>query len=185
MLTAEDFAKAAQELGCSIGAIKAVAEVEALGQGFLPDGQPKILFEAHIFGRRTGYKFNKTHPAISSSKWDKKLYKGGAAEHDRLALAVSLDRDAALQSASWGRFQIMGFNYRRAGFDTLQAFITAMYSGEAAHLRAFVAIVKSFGLADELQRLDAEGFAEGYNGAGYKANKYDEKIAKAFEKYGA
>jgi N-acetylmuramidase len=48
-LTDADFARAAKELNVEVAAIHAVAEVEAAGAGFLPDGRPAILYEAHIF----------------------------------------------------------------------------------------------------------------------------------------
>ena len=48
-LTAADFARAAKNLNVEIAAIRAVAEVEAAGAGFLPDGRPAILYEAHMF----------------------------------------------------------------------------------------------------------------------------------------
>lgn len=176
--------RAARKLGCSVAAIRAVAEVESTGAGFLPSGEPKILFEAHVFDRLTGGRFRKSHPNLSSAKWDKALYgPAGKHQHVRLQRAVALDRDAALQSASWGRFQVMGFNWRVCGYATLQKFINAMYRSEEEHLNAFVGYVIARGLADELQRLDWPGFALGYNGPGYAANRYDEKMAAAYRRY--
>ena len=55
-LTAADFARAAKNLNVEIAAIRAVAEVEAAGAGFLPDGRPAILYEAHVFHKETGGK---------------------------------------------------------------------------------------------------------------------------------
>ncbi|GAB3388196.1 N-acetylmuramidase family protein [Lysobacter fragariae] len=184
-LTGTDFARAAAALRCSVAAIKAVDTVESAGAGFLPDGRPKILFEAHQFGAFTGQRFTTSHPRISSRKWNRTLYaRTGAGEHDRLAEAAELDRMAALKSASWGRFQIMGFNYRLCGFDSVQAFVNAMYQGEGAQLDAFVAYVKARHLDDELQRRDWPGFAHGYNGPRYAENRYDTKLASAYRRHG-
>ena len=44
MLNEDDYKEAAELLRCDIPAIKAVAEVESSGAGFLCDGRPKILF---------------------------------------------------------------------------------------------------------------------------------------------
>ena len=182
-LTESDYQEAAQALGCSVAAIMAVAEVESSGSGFLASGEPKILFEAHIFDRLTGGKYRQSHPNISSARWDRSLYGApGQHQHDRLQEAVALDRDAALQSASWGKFQVMGFNWAACGYPTLQAFISDMFAGEAGHLRAFVGYVRHRGLADELARQDWAGFAYGYNGAGYAANHYDTKMAAAYRR---
>lgn len=183
MLSEQDYKRAADALGCDVAAIRAVDRVESAGSGMLQSGQPKILFEAHIFGRLTGGKYHQSHPNISSPTWNRKLYKGGAAEHDRLAEAVELDRNAALQSASWGRFQILGSNWRESGFPSLQAFINAMYGSESDQLDAFVEFVKRRGLADELQRHDWAGFARGYNGPGYLNNRYDTKLEQAYRIY--
>lgn len=182
-LTDADYARAAQLLGCAPAAIRAVAAVESSGDGFLTDGRPKVLFEAHIFSRLTGHAFDESHPDISSLRWNKALYKGGAAEHDRLEQASRLNRDAALQSCSWGKFQLMGFNFGRCGFTTLPDFVTAMSRSEGEHLTAFCYFVKSMGLDDELRNKDWAGFARGFNGAGFAENRYDELLATAFDHF--
>jgi hypothetical protein len=168
---------AATKLKCQVAAVRAVIDVESRG-GFLADGRPKILFERHYFSRLTGHRFDGAHPDISNPKWGG--YKGGAAEYDRLGRAVNLDREAALRSASWGAFQIMGDNCKACGFATGEDFVKAMVSGEPAQLDAFVSFVKKNGLDDELIRCDWAGFARGYNGPAYKANKYDEKLKAAY-----
>lgn len=179
-ITDLDYQLAAKELGCEVAAIRAVSSVEAAGSGFLPSGKCKILFEAHIFGRLTLHKYDASHPNISAPRWDKSLYKGGEAEWPRLEQAMALDSSAALSSASWGRFQIMGFNFKIAGYKTVEEFVSAMKASEGAHLRAFVKTVQSMGLADELRRRDWAGFARIYNGAAYAANHYDTKMATAY-----
>jgi hypothetical protein len=182
-LTKADFVRAAAKLDVPIATIQAVAEVEARGSGFLPDGQPKILFEAHVFHRLTGGIFTVRHPDISSPRWDRKLYKGGAAEHDRLAEAVKLNRERALESASWGVFQIMGFNWKACGYGSLQEFINAMFQSEGDHLDAFVGFIRTSKLDTQLRQQNWAGFARSYNGPKYKENQYDLKIKRAFEKH--
>jgi hypothetical protein len=182
MLTDEDYAKAAKELGAEVAAVKAVASVEAAGDGFLSDGRVKLLFEAHIFSRYTKGKFTDTHPHISSPEWNRKLYKGGAGEWGRLEEAFTLDPIAAQLSASYGAFQIMGFNYALCGFKTVEDFVESMLT-EAGQLLAFVEFVKSRDLDDELQRKDWRGFARIYNGPSYLLNNYDTRMAKAYEKF--
>src|SRR6185295_10213057 len=98
--------------------------------GFLADGRPKILFEAHVFGQRTQQRFTRSHPALSSRTWNRALYQGGAREWARLAAAMQLDRRAALESASWGAFQIMGFNFAACGFSDVEAMVAAMRTEE-------------------------------------------------------
>lgn len=180
-LTEQDFIDAAKILNCEVAAVKAVAEVESRQNGFQPNGEPTILFERHVFSKRTGRKFDTTHPSISNKKPGG--YGKTSEQHGRLQLASTLDKNAALMSASWGKFQIMGFNFTLAGFNTLQSFINAMYKGEREHLLAFINYVKNTGLSDELQRKDWVNFARLYNGADYKKNEYDKKLAAAYKKY--
>lgn len=183
-LSERDYVDAAQALGCEVAAIKAVALVESSGSGMLPSGEPKILFEAHHFSRLTQGKYDVTHPRISSPTWNKKLYSGGAAEHFRLQQASKLDRKAALMSASWGMFQIMGFNWKACGYGNLQQFINAMYSGAAGQLKAFVGFIKSNPtLLNAIQKKKWKAFAKAYNGPGYAANSYDVKIEQAYKSF--
>jgi len=183
MLTEQDYENAAEALGCDVAAVKAVTEVESRGSGFLPDGRPKILFEAAVFSRLTNHKYDATNPDISSRGWNRSLYKGGAAEYDRLNAAQTLDNDAALEAASYGLFQIMGFNYAAAGFGNIQDYVEAMARSESEHLKAFVNFIKSKRLHRFLANKEWARFAAGYNGGGYAQNKYDQKLEAAYKRF--
>lgn len=177
----QDWKDAADTLGCNVNVIRAVADVEAPGGGYLSDGRVKILFEPHWFHRLTGGKYDGAYPDLSYRRWGEQPYGTYSKQHDKLEQAVKLDRPAALQSCSWGRFQIMGFNHRKAGHPELQDFVNAMIlGGEPAHLAAFVEYVKAVGLADELQRLDWVGFAVAYNGPEHWKNDYVGKMQRRF-----
>lgn len=190
-LSEDDYQRAATKLNVDVPAIKAVAEVESRGDGFLADGQPKILFERHIFHRLTKGKFSTLENRNISWKSPSKKRTGAINEygatsqqHARLAKAVSLDRDAALQSASWGRFQVMAFNWQDLEYLSLQDFINAMYRSEADHLDSFVRFVEANGLVDALRRHKWSTFADGYNGPEYFKHSYDAKMAIAYKKHG-
>lgn len=184
-LSADGIAAAARQLGCSVAAVRAVVTVETGGAGgFLADKRPRILFEAHLFSRATGGRYDRSHPNISSPSWNRMLYRGGAGEYPRLDAAIRLDRKAALSSASWGMFQILGSNFRACGFPDVEGFVEAACVGEDEHLLAFTRFLFSTGLDDELRRLDWTAFARGYNGPGYAANRYDAKLAQAFRDAG-
>lgn len=170
---------AAKLMGVPRDTLLAVAHVESGGRGFFADGQPKILFEAHVFSRLTGGRYDAEHRNLSSPTWNRALYIGGPKEHIRLAEAVKLDRDAALSSASWGMFQIMGFNWKRCRFASLQDFINAMYESEDAQFMAFCNYIATVGLLDELQRGDLTAFALQYNGPRQAENGYDIKLHAA------
>jgi len=209
-ISPEAFERAAQELepgnlAHARAAIRAVDEVESGGGwftdvraevlaldgpgGFLDgDELPKILFEAHKFDRHTGGKWRTKYPNLSSPAWNRALYVGGDGEYRRLHQAMQLDREAALKSASWGRYQILGENFQAAGFANVEAFVEAMKESEERHLEAFVLFIRSNSLVDEFRAISAKvadcvPFARAYNGPGYAANNYDGKIAVAFARW--
>ncbi len=183
-LTDADFARASEALGVEDAVVRAIAAVEAKGSGFLASGEPKILFEPHIFSRLTGGRFDASHPDLSYPKWDPKRYGAESAQHGRLDRAAKLDRNAALQSASWGAFQVMGFNWKTAGFRSLQAFINAMYGGIDGHFAAMVGFIRSDpDMVRALRRHDWASFARLYNGEGYRQNNYDGKLASAYAQH--
>jgi hypothetical protein len=185
-LTDEDFSRAAVALDVEVCAIKAVAEVESAGSGFLPDGRPAILYEAHVFHKETGGRHasatDRKGVKLSSQTWNRSLYGAtGAHQHDRYEDARALNADAANKAASWGMFQIMGGNHKAAGFDTSQDFVDAMWNGgAAAHLDAFVGFIKANKLDVPLRAKNWAAFAKGYNGPAYAQNKYDQKMAAAY-----
>lgn len=181
-LTDADFLWAAERLKCEIPAIKAVSEVEAPKGGFLSSGKLVILFERHKFHKFTGGRYSVG--ANSEFAWPTPGgYRGGDAEWERFQKAFALDPHAAQLSASYGKYQTMGFNFALCGFPSVEAMLAAYQTGERAQLEGFVEFIEHNGLADELQRHDWAGFARIYNGANYKINNYDVKLAKAYEKF--
>ena len=191
MISEQQFKKSAQALNVEVAAIKAVAEVESAGDGFLPGGKPKILFEPHIFWKQLRLKginpsmFMEENPDILYPTWKSGAYGPVSKQHDRLERAAKINREAALLSASWGRFQIMGFNWKLCGSSSLQEFINDMHENEDKHLHLFTAYIKSTYLDDELRNRDWAGFARGYNGPQYVKNRYDTKLRNAYTKYKA
>lgn len=183
-ISEQDYEEAAQLLGCEVAAIKAVAEVESRGSGFDARKRPRILFERHVFSRFTKKKFDKEHSDISNPQ--ARGYGNSAQQYPKLLRAIALDREAALKSASWGKFQILGKNHHAAGFATVEAFVKAMTRSEAAHLDAFVNFVSAdAGMKKALRNKDWPGFARRYNGRGFKKFGYDDKIAAAYKKHAA
>lgn len=179
--TIEGIERAAKRLGVDVPTIQAVAEVESAGDGFLPDGRPKILFERHLFSRFTERRFDGGHPDISNP--DPGDYSGGVGEYLRFYRALQLDAEAAIKATSWGAFQILGMNWAACGEKSLHGFVFAQHHNADAHLSLFTSFVIHNNLADELQRKDWAGFAKGYNGPNYRANRYDVKLASAYARH--
>jgi len=184
-LTEVDYKRAAIVIGVEVAVVKAVAAVESKGSGFFAYGKPKILFEGHWFSKFTKGRYDSTHPAISHKTWTKRHYRGGHAEYGRYDLAYALDKEAAMKSTSWGKFQIMGFNHALAGYPTVGEFVKAMHISEVKQLEAFVQFLKSTKLDEPLKSKDWTAFARGYNGPSYAQNNYDSKMRQAYEAYAA
>ncbi len=180
-LQERDFVAAAFALECEVEAVKAVCAVEAPRGGFVDD-ICITLFEGHIFHKYTKGKFDKDQPTLSFPAWTREFYSNASGERLRLARARILDDTAALMSASWGRFQIMGFNFALCGYKTVHAFCEAMQESEAKQLDAFVEYIKAVSLQDELQEHRWADFARKYNGPAYQKNEYDTKLANAYRK---
>lgn len=181
-LTQKAVDSAVAELDVPAATFWAVMAVESRGFGFLADRRPKILFERHVFHERTGGRFSAAHPDISNKKSGG--YGGaGAPQFERLSKAIALDRKAALESASWGLGQVMGYNARTAGFSAVEEMIAAMVDEEDQQMAGMVSFISENDLAKLLKQQRWEDFARRYNGPSYKKNRYDEKLEIAFNLY--
>ena len=180
-LDAAGVAAACDALTVHAAELWAVLTVETRGCGFLADRRPLILFERHYFSRLTKRKYDAKAPDISNPKWGG--YLGGAAEYDRLARALKLDRAAALRSASWGLGQVMGDNWRAAGFADVEAMVAAFVKSENAQLQGMAKFIGAIGADQHLRAHNWPAFAAAYNGPAYAQNSYDERLRAAYQKY--
>lgn len=173
-----DITVIASKLGCTEKQVRAVAQVESSGGGFDSLGRPKILFERHKFHSATGGKYS-TAPYSNPSS-------GGYNEDswDKLTHACAKDVDAAFASASWGKFQVMGFHWEALGYPSALDLAYSTVLSEAAHYELLARYVLENHLKEEMAQIstdpdDCRPFAKGYNGSGYEKYGYHEKLAKA------
>lgn len=185
MLTKDQITSSASKYGLDYATVAAVASIESSGSGFSTQTNfPTILFEGHIFSRLTNHVYDQSNPTISYPKWTKIFYaKDQAGENQRLQQAVKLNRDAALQSASWGMFQIMGFNYASCGCSSIQDFVNKMCLSEQSQLDLFLAFVDKQNLIRYMKNKSWSAFANAYNGPDFKINNYDTKLASAYARF--
>lgn len=205
------FAEAAALLGVKESYVRAIAEVESAGASFLPDGRVKILFERHWFYKKLKEAMDhnslvREHiavkfklPTITDSKTIFDLvvknysgicnpvrggYLGNAAEWPRLETAMNLDVEAACQSASYGGYQIMGFNCIACGYKTAAAMAVGFAQSESAQFLGLVKFIKANPkIHTALKAGNWAGVAEGYNGAAYAEAGYHIKLAAAEAKW--
>lgn len=188
-ITDADYIKAAIELDVEVAALKAIKEVECGGRAFV-NGRPVMLFEGHIFWRQLQArkidpnKFVKGNENILYKSWTKKYYTGkNDGEYARLQKAIKINEAAAYESASYGMFQIMGNNYKVCGYNSAKEFYQALCKSEDAHFYSFIKFIKAKGIVPYLKAKNWAQVAYRYNGSGYKANRYDQKLAAAYNKY--
>lgn len=201
-VTVEDVANAAKNSGLPASVLLAFWEVESVGAGFLNDGRCTILFEGHKFyeyvtariSQKQALAWNRAYPNLCFPKWDAKSYIGGGGEWRRFEQARALDATCAMLSTSWGLFQLMGFNYNFGGFADVQSMVEAHIATEHNHLNAILNFINTYrisvggankmgirytSLRDAVVAKDFKAIAAIYNGAGYAANKYDERMKTA------
>lgn len=187
-LTTPDYQAAVKELGISLPVIKAFQETEVAGMGFLPSGKPKILFERHWFSaflkkaNPSGYsQLAAANPDIISDVPGG--YIGDEGEWSRFNRAFAIDAQSAMLSASWGLFQIMGFNFADAGYKDVGAMVDDMKVSEMMHLKAFTQFAKTYRqgqLWGAMRSRDWAMTAKLYNGSGAVA-EYSKKLKNWYD----
>lgn len=179
-----------EEEGLPSDVMKAIRQVEGKSDGFFPDGRPIILFERHKFYKYLGLsqgtamasKVFSMYPDICNSQAGG--YSSGEAEYDRLERATEIDSDAAYMSASYGMFQLMGFNYATGGYSDVNEMVSAHAESEQNQFRAIVGFIKANpSLLRAVLNKDPVGIARNYNGSNYAINSYDKKLRAAIDSY--
>ncbi len=186
-LTTTEIILIAKSTNIEPAALKAVQTVETGGRGgFIAPQKPTILFEGHIFWKMLIQQGINPHTHIKGNenilypKWDRTKYKGGLAEYSRLEQACRISVEAAYKAASWGMFQVMGFNCLQCGVKSIYEFVRLMGESEYRQLKLTVSYLKATNIIGHLRRLDWKQFARAYNGPEYAANHYAEKLEKAY-----
>lgn len=182
--------------------------------GFDDKNRPRILFERHKFSKYSKNRFDESYPFISNKQMylrirDKsgeiiperkkeydRIRKNGSlsssnyyppdqdTNYVRISKAYLLDKEAALLSASWGMFQVMGFNFKNSGFNSVEDFVNAMSTSEKEQIKAFAAFIKANPkLTKALKERDWSTFAINYNGASH--GDYDVKMKNAYTQLSA
>lgn len=191
-ITEDELLKIAKELGdTSTIRIKTIARVESGLSCFFENGLPKILYERHIF-----YRLIKRVISVSTFGLISDLKPGGyttdidknriSDSWDRLSFAVCENPDAALQSISIGKFQVLGKYYKELGYSHPIEMLWSASQSELAHydmLKGY--ILKIANLTSAFLSIDenpnkCRAFAKGYNGPNYKKNDYHNKLASSF-----
>ncbi len=188
--------KLAAQLSIPVNAAVAVLAAESGGNAFDPSGRLIIRFENHIFYQYWGaahqdgfnryFTFDGSSPANAwrghlwrpdeNSDW-LPFHGNQDAEWRVLTLARALDDTAALSSISMGAPQIMGFNFKRLGYDKVQTMFYQFARSANAQILGLFDFVKGMNASSPaikaLQRRDYLTFASSYNGPANAATYSD------------
>lgn len=191
-----DLPRLASQLGAHVGEdeLHAFADTESHGSGFQADGSLKRLFEPHVFYRNLSPGPKRDAAVAQGLAYPK--WKPGSYPKDstpRILAAEKIDREAAYRATSWGLMQVLGENYKLAGFQSAVQMVDMMMDDEEVHVWAAVQFIMNSDLADEMEKLaqldrptrpeDCIAIVSRYNGPGYAKNGYHIKFAKAHNKW--
>lgn len=161
-----------------------IVQQESAGKFFAivhGEERPVVRWEGHYFEKRlTSPQLMLAHaarlaspkvggignPASQEARWDKLIQP-----------AMRINRQAAIESVSWGLGQVMGSHWKRLEFESADAFLTYVSQGIVEQIDVMMRYCQEFGLIDDMQRGDIEGFVRGYNGPGAVAS-YSASIRK-------
>ena len=184
LLKDEIITQKALENDLSPDAVKAVIKVESRGRGFNREKKLVILFEGHIFWKeleKIGLDPSSMLEGNEDIIYKKPNYRYyNRPQYPRLEKAEAIDEVSALNSASYGMFQVMGFNHKLAGFDDVLEMVNVLSKSEKNQLEAFISFLKNTACYEDLKVKDWVSFARHYNGSMYARNQYDIKLEKAY-----
>lgn len=170
-----------------VSTMASVIAAESSGRAFGDDGRMIIRFENHLFWRYWGkdnpeffdrhFQFDRSsganswkghkfrpHPGVEFQSF----HGNQDREWEVLKFARALDDTAALFSISMGAPQVMGFNFRRLGYESVQQMFEQFARSAHAQILAMFDFVKGSGTTSPaiqaLQNRDYLTFASIYNG---------------------
>jgi hypothetical protein len=112
---------------------------------------------------------------------------GNLNQYEKLVRAAALDLDVAIQSCSWGGFQILGEYYSSCGCATPAEFADKFMSGTDGQMEIFIAFMKKEKSAgvDGLKNHNWEQVATSYNGGGWRTKNpdYANNLKKFYEQF--
>ena len=161
--------------------LDAIIKVESGGQAFV-DGRLILRFEPHIFARQCSKISNDhlqqaQHWFKGTDSWRpaghkmlvvgqlKPVHANQGSEWEAYRMASQIDEEAAALSCSTGKYQIVGFNFARLGYDNAKQMMDSFAIAEVNQDWGFVSFVLSDGrLLNAMRTKDLRTFVSIYNG---------------------
>jgi len=192
----------ANELGIDVEIALSVICVESGGSGFGNDGKMIIRFENHIFHTYFGSKsdgnqkvfddhftFNTKkrrdehkYRASKSDEW-KTSHTSQAAEWEAFEIARQIAETEAMYSISMGAPQVMGFNFKMIGYNSVQEMFSAFCKDIRYHIMALFDFCNANGTRIQyLLTHDFLSFAKAYNGL-TAPEAYEQRLKQYYDIY--
>lgn len=175
-----------EKKGYNYQLIEAIMTVESNGDGFANypglGNYPKLRFEPHWFNK---YETKQPMPFTNNGKG----YSSKASETNYVAFkkAMAINKNAAIKATSFGKYQIMGFHYKKLGYTKPEDFLNAMHIPLEQDLNFIKFLEKNkillqiISMKPEDITLDVlKKFAKSYNGSG-NVETYAKKLQKAYK----
>ena len=198
VLTPDQYRKVAAVYQVDPRILMAIAEVEAPDGGFLPDGRLRILLERHILWHRLKDQrgidplpLHRDCPDLCDLQATPAGgYGSFAGQWERVGRVLSWAsahdgerfesyKKATYEACSWGRFQLLGENYKAAGYADVYTLKHQFEAGEQIQLEAALRFMVHDGMLQLVRDRDFTGLARRYNGPG-KVADYAGKLRDAF-----
>lgn len=188
-----DYATTAKELGIEKEVLMAIASQESKHASFKAVKQATILFERHKMYRLLIKKGNTKASVDALSKKYPSIVNEDSGGHndmtsyEKLKIAKSIDYDCAIQSCSWGKFQVMGFHYANL-YSSPRELEKAMNMCELQQFKYFVLYLKKTnGMVNALKSKNWEEIATLYNGPKWKEKnpEYANNIKRYYNQFKA
>ena len=159
------------DYGIGLCEAQAVFIEESDNQGFYPTtGALKLRFEAHLFKGYTGHLIE-TGKGTQAEMW--KAYME----------AFKIDKEKAMFSTSFGIAQILGSNFKNAGYKSVQQMVAEFSLSEYFQIKGFCNFITKEGAkAKALKAHNWTEFARLYNGRNYAKNNYNLDIQANFKR---
>lgn len=187
----EDWERYARDISCEVAVLKSISRVESRGAAFWmlhaekERHVPVILYERHYFSKETNKAYDKDYKDLSGPPRGKSRepYGNHTQQYLRFIQAYGLAPDAAIASCSWGKFQIMGREWKTCGAKSIQDFFKTMCRGEAGQIELLAGFIENKAggkLLQAVKKMDWPHIALYYNGSNYKENNYHHKLESAY-----
>jgi RHS repeat-associated protein len=186
-ITNEVLQNTSRELNVEVAMMKAISKQESRANPFDKQGRPIILFERHKMWqhlKEDGFDLQKRlelqsqYPSIVNQE------SGGYSDMSswkKMAIAAGIDENAAIKSASWGKFQVLGETYSWR-YKSPQQLKRAMSYSEMEQFMYFKSfLIHKKGMLDAMRNKNWEEIARLYNGNKWK--KINPKYASNLETY--